>query len=391
MRARVRAIALAAALLAAAGCDGGNGTATEAPAGPSAVVFHAGENPERLSDWGVLPVAGGRLTLAGGVVPYDLATPLFTDHAGKLRTIWMPAGTSARYDAAATFDFPVGTVITKTFYYPRAGAEDGLVAPGDRTAGQGGAGQGGFGLDLSRVRLIETRVLVRRESGWAALPYLWDADQKDARLHRTGAVIPLTLAREDGSRERFAYVMPNANQCAGCHVDNLASRAFQPIGPKARHLNVDFDYPGGRENQLRHLAAAGYLTGAPEPAAAPRNADWRDTAQPLEARARAYLDINCGHCHNPAGAAKTSGLHLGAEVTDARELGFCKPPVAAGQGTGGHRFDIVPGRPHESILVYRLASVKPGAMMPELGRTLAHDQGVALIRDWVAAMAGRCD
>ena len=38
----------------------------------------------------------------------------------------MPQGTSAKYDAEKSFDFPVGTIISKTFYYPR-GTEAGEV------------------------------------------------------------------------------------------------------------------------------------------------------------------------------------------------------------------------------------------------------------------------
>jgi hypothetical protein len=29
-------------------------------------------------------------------------------------------------------------------------------------------------------------------------------------------------------------------------------------------------------------------------------------------------------------------------------------------------------------------------MMPELGRAMAHDEGVALVRAWVAGLAGDC-
>jgi hypothetical protein len=72
------------------------------------------------------------------------------------------------------------------------------------------------------------------------------------------------------------------------------------------------------------------------------------------------------------------------------EMGRCKPPIAAGSGTGGHKFSIVPGDPDASILTYRLASTDPGSMMPELGRGLAHEEGVALIRAWIADMDGDC-
>src|SRR3546814_12617150 len=77
----------------------------------------------------------------------------------------------------------------------------------------------------------------------------------------------------------------------------------------------------------------------------------------------AYLDINGGHCHNEKGPADTSGLWLDVGDHPPRHLGLCKPSIAAGQGTGGHRFGIVPGKPAESILAYRMASDAPGVQI----------------------------
>ena len=111
----------------------------------------------------------------------------------------------------------------------------------------------------------------------------------------------------------------------------------------------------------------------------------------LDQRARAYLDINCGHCHSKTGPADTSGLFLDASVTDPIRWGRCKTPVAAGQGTGGNLFSVVPGSPDDSILIYRMVSLDPGAMMPELGRSLVHAEGVALVRDWISTLPGACD
>jgi uncharacterized repeat protein (TIGR03806 family) len=357
--------------------------------------FFAEGRPAKLSDWQMVYADGGKLALNTGVIPYDLNTPLFSDYAHKLRTIWMPPGMTAVYDANATFDFPVGTVITKTFYYPRpvgAVRDSKSVArtydeSRDFVRHAGAAG----GLNLGNVHLIETRVLVRREHGWEALPYVWNAAQSEAELARTGDAIPLELVADDGAREAFTYVVPNENQCAGCHVVDLKTKAIAPIGPKARHLNRDYRYAGGSENQLAHWTTLGYLAGAPHSSAAPRNADWRDIAQPLAARARAYLDVNCGHCHNPNGPANTSALDLTIFAADDRHLGLCKPPVAAGRGTGDHLFDIVPGRPDDSILPYRMASSEPGVMMPEQGRNTTHHEGVALIREWIVRWSGACD
>ena len=94
---------------------------------PAPVTFVAEGRPEHLSDWHLLNVAGARLAPNAGVLPYDLVTPLFSDYAHKLRTVWMPAGQSARYSADKAFDFPVGTILSKTFYYPRAGSPDAVL------------------------------------------------------------------------------------------------------------------------------------------------------------------------------------------------------------------------------------------------------------------------
>jgi uncharacterized repeat protein (TIGR03806 family) len=376
----VRALASAAALVSLlAACT---------PASPPVHSFADGR-PQRLSEWHLLLRQGGQLTLNERVIPYDLNTPLFTDYAHKLRTVWLPPGTAARYSPTQTFDFPVGTIITKTFYYPRAAAAAGAAPVVVRTYDQS-RDFSGAGLNLDNVRLIETRLLVRRAEGWVALPYVWNARQTDAELARTGDELPLELVAADGEREAFIYVVPNENQCAGCHVTNLKTRSIAPIGPKARHVNRDYTYPSGAENQLAYLTRIGYLSGAPDAAHAPRNANWLDTAQPLDVRARAYLDVNCGHCHSSTGPADTTSLSLDSATPADRHLGLCKPPVAAGRGTGDHLFDIVPGRPDNSILTYRMASREPGVMMPEQGRNTVHREGVALIRAWIAAMPGEC-
>ncbi|WP_230474980.1 SO2930 family diheme c-type cytochrome [Dyella monticola] len=357
--------------------------------GMEPVAFHDDGYPPALSDWHVVEARDGVLQLNQGVVPYELNTPLFTDYAHKLRTIWMPKGVSAHYSATDTFDFPVGTIISKTFFYPIPASEPRNAKDVARTydTRRDFAGQG---LNLANVHLVETRLLVRRKNGWIAIPYVWNADQTDALLARTGDVQPLRLISENGEREDFNYVVPDQSQCVSCHARDWTTRALQPIGPKARHLNRDYRYADGDENQLTHLTRVGYLTGAPAPADAPRNANWMDPHASLDARARAYLDINCGHCHNPKGAANTTGLTLDISTPKDRHIGICKPPTAAGQGTGDHFFDIVPGHPDDSIIPYRLSSTQPGTMMPEIGRSTVHKEGVALIKAWIAAQPGEC-
>jgi hypothetical protein len=66
--------------------------------------------------------------------------------------------------------------------------------------------------------------------------------------------------------------------------------------------------------------------------------------------------------------------------------GINKPPVAAGKGSGGRKVDIKPGDANASILWYRMQIQDPGERMPELGRNLAHKEGVALIKEWINQM-----
>ena len=88
----------------------------------------------------------------------------------------------------------------------------------------------------------------------------------------------------------------------------------------------------------------------------------------LEDRAKAYLHINCAHCHNDLGPAKNSGLNLTYYETNQRKRGVYKPPIAAGKGSGNLKFSIVPNEPEKSIMIYRYNNVDPGIMMPEIGR-----------------------
>jgi uncharacterized repeat protein (TIGR03806 family) len=371
------ALLLAAAALLLAACQ----------RAPAPVAFHAQGRPEKLSDWHVLVSDGQRLTLNAGVLPFELNSALFSDHAHKLRTVWMPPGQAARYHPADAFDFPEGTILSKTFYYPRA---EGNALRQTTTAEPGWPGDG---LDLSRVRLVETRLLVRRAAGWVALPYVWNAEQTEATLERTGALKPVELVDDDARRQRFTYVVPDENQCAACHVVDLKHKAFLPLGPKARHLNRALHYAEGPENQLVRWQRAGYLAGLPSPldtAALPRAADWRDAQAPLDDRARAYLDINCAHCHQAQATASNTGLRLDALAPVDRQMGLCKPAVAAGKGTGGRLFGIEPGRPDESIMAFRMASSEGGVMMPELGRSSVHEEGLLLVRQWIASLPGRC-
>jgi uncharacterized repeat protein (TIGR03806 family) len=309
--------------------------------------------PSKLSSWKLFT---STLHPNAGVIPYDLNTPLFSDYATKYRFVWMPPGTSAVYNATEAFEFPIGTIFSKTFAY----------------------------LESGHQRLLETRLLVRGKVAWTTLPYVWNDAQTEAILQVAADPTVVHWTHPSGEKYTIDYVIPNMNQCKECHEK---SKATVPIGPKARNLNRDFQYADGRANQLAYWTRIGYLKGAPPPEQAPRAVVWDDPATgTLEARAKTYMDVNCGHCHNPQGTANTSGLYLTSGEVDLMRLGVCKVPVSAGPGSGDLLFDIVDGKPEESILLRRMDSTVPKVMMPELGRTLIHREGVELIREWIRAM-----
>ena len=221
---------------------------------------------------------------------------------------------------------------------------------------------------------------------WIAYTYVWNEEQNDAELNLVGDFKTVAWTDKMGSAHQIEYVIPNKNQCKSCHNQN---NILQPIGPKVRNLNKTITYQDGRKNQLAKWQEMGYLK-AFEETFTPI-ADWSNEGEALEDRALAYLEVNCAHCHSRKGSAHTTGLYLNTDEKEHIRLGFCKTPVAAGKGSGGMKYAIVPGQPDSSFLVYRIESDDPGVMMPELGRVVAHQEGIQLIRDWIISLEGNCD
>ncbi len=343
-----------------------------------------GDVPEVLSAWHLFEIDAGVLRPTRDGVVYELNTPLFSDYAHKLRVVHVPSGAAIRY-GEHEFQFPVGTIITKTFYYPLADARS-----GDRTAVRKVVhAVERFEVNLREARLLETRLLVNTSNGWIALPYVWNESQTEAMLALAGDEIELELI-DQNAKEPFVYQVPDANQCASCHAADFAQQRIEPIGIKARHLNREVAYPSGTRNQLVHWARSRILGALADASDVPRLARWDDAAADLNARARAYLDVNCGHCHSATAIANTSGLFLDTSETNPTQLGVCKVPVATGRGAGTGSFDIVPGAPEDSILLQRMIATEPDVAMPEIGRAVVHFEGAALIQAWIASMAGEC-
>jgi uncharacterized repeat protein (TIGR03806 family) len=316
---------------------------------------------EKLSDYSFFDGKLSAQKPAKNVLPYTLNAPLFSDYAYKLRFVQVPENQSVNYNADSVFQFPQGSALIKTFYYPLD-----------------------FRNEKKGRRLLETRVLLHEKDGWISLPYIWNDEQTEAVLEVAGGSTTVQWLDEKGKKQTLDYTIPNMNQCKGCHERN---GVMTPIGPSARQLNGDFQYVENIENQLIKWKKVNILRGLPDNLTdIPKTVRYDNIHENLDARARAYLDINCAHCHNRQGPAQTSGLFLDWQTTDSTARGFYKTPVAAGRGSGNLKYSIVPSKPSESILLYRMESLDPGVMMPEMSRKLRHTEGVKLIREWIASM-----
>ncbi len=293
-----------------------------------------------------------------GVIPYELISSLFSDYSYKQRWVYVPMGKKANFVKDEVFDFPIGSALIKTFYYP--------VDERDATLGK---------------RLMETRLLLRKSDGWDAVSYAWNETQDEAFIKKAGKTILNDWIDFNGKNRSVRYRVPNKNQCKECHAKN---DLITPIGPKARNLDKVFDYPNESINQLTKWMKVEYIDKIDVELNVPVN--WEDEHLSLDARVKSYLDINCGHCHSSTGNANSTGLYL--DLTENRPVhrGIFKKPVATGRGSGGHQYSISPGNSEESIMLYRMISIDPGVMMPESGRSLSHNEAIDMIREWIDKM-----
>jgi uncharacterized repeat protein (TIGR03806 family) len=325
-----------------------------------------GKPPSLLSELQLVRMDQGELVYNDRVEPYTMNMPLFSDYAAKDRAIYVPEGQSAVWDDRWAFDLPVGGAMIKTFSF----APD-LREP---TVGKVPA---------------ETRVLIRTNGGWEAWPYVWNDDGLDATLAVSGTTLDVELIDRAGQELAFTYLVPQRNQCVDCHEieDETGEKYIVPIGPSSRNIDDG--------TQLEHLADVGLLPAIPSERARPA-ADWATYLETgldglshaeIDVIARDYLDVNCAHCHNDRAVnGKTSQLFLTWDTEDLFRLGQCKKPGSAAKGTGGRSYDIVPGDSDASILYYRLQTDDVGSMMPDIGRSVIHTEGIELLKAWIDGM-----
>ena len=340
---------LAAALLTLALLTLGGCSRLQPIAPPGAVT-----PVERLSELGIFTGDPAKQVPRDGFVPYDVNAPLYADGARKRRFLYLPPGSQIQ-TRADHWQLPVGSYLLKTFSFASDLRDPGLGE-----------------------RLIETRFLVRTESGFTASTYLWNDAQTDARASRGDLDVPVAWIDERGRRREQVFHVPSASQCAGCHEGRA-------LGIRSRQLDCAADYTDGTHDQIAHFVRLGLIDRRP-----PEHSLLSDPMgnASLDARARSYLDANCSHCHGPGGSAERTDLFWRLEYTTRQEMPSCRPT----RSVDGRDRVLVPGHPEQSAFLARMRSEQPRIHMPRGPSTLADQEGLTLLTAWVAELpAERCE
>ncbi|MBC8071358.1 MAG: hypothetical protein IAG13_23735, partial [Deltaproteobacteria bacterium] len=232
---------------------------------------------ERLSDWGFFEGPLAELQPAADVLPYTVASPLWADFAHKGRFMQLPEGATIGFTEQDEWEFPLGTIFIKTFFFDLDRRTPSLEIDAD-------------------AHIVETRLLILEDTGWESYIYVWDAAQQEAERNKAGVDVMLEYTDEAGQPASQLYLVPDQNACESCHARDDVDRV---LGPITHQLNVPGE--GGGENQLDLWASLGLFDTAPPPAAELPAFAVPSGDGDLDARARAYLHGNCAHCHRPGG------------------------------------------------------------------------------------------
>jgi putative heme-binding domain-containing protein len=236
---------------------------------------------------------------------------------------------------------------------------------------------------------VETQLMHFDGVDWHAYTFAWRDNQTDADL------VPADgFDREvtNGPQKRI-WSFHSRTQCLSCH----SSWSEYALGFQTEQLNRSG--ADGR-NQLVAFTEAGLIRrvgndGKPLPpfdaSSAKRErklADPSDTAKPREARARAYLHANCGHCHcEGGGGAVNLRLQYPVSVAQMNAVG-----VRPTRGDFGLRDACIlkPGDPFASTLYFRMAKFGRDRM-PHIGSEVPDEAGLKLIEKWIAGLNGSAD
>ena len=296
-----------------------------------------------------------------GVIPYKPNSELFSDYALKNRFVWMPNGVKATFNGDGNvLELPVGAALIKNFYYKN-------VQPNNTT------------------KIIETRIMIRKSTGWIFANYIWNDEQSDALLTTQSTARDLSWKDANNVVHTLNYRTPEVDfECLRCH-STFNNQIINPLGIKPQNINYNFNYADGSKNQLNKLIEFGYLENN-LPDQINSTVDFNDTSKSLDLRVRSYFDANCAHCHENGGEASSHNLRFAFnETINPVKMGVTAH--AAHYLEGYNNVTVTPGNVNLSILHYRINTENDLLyIMPPLIRTKRHTEAVQLIETWINSL-----
>jgi glucose/arabinose dehydrogenase len=295
------------------------------------------------------------LTPNPGISEYNINVPFWSDNAIKRRWFSIPnTSLTIGYQPANNWSFPAGTVWIKHFDL-------------EMTKG-----------DPSSARRIETRFLVKNQSGIYGVTYRWDS-ANNATLVSESGLDEAFVINDGGVNRSQVWRYPSRSECLICHNPT----AGFALGFHSPQMNRDAIYQGATENQIVALSRAGYLNSTvTDVANVPKLAAAQDTNFPLEHRARSYLAANCVYCHQPGGTAQ--GLWDARITTPLQNAGIIDGALVDYMGDSNNRV-VKPGVLANSVMYSRVANFGQ-KHMPPLATSVLDAQDIALLRDWILSL-----
>ena len=254
-------------------------------------------------------------TPAQGVLGFSIQAAAWADYATAERWVALPDRSTATIHAEPVevaesmfrelFTFPADGVLAKTLSLEMK--------------------QG----DPASARRLETQILHFDGHYWRGYTYEWNDEQTDAALVGAGGrnrTFDVEDAQAPGGRHTQTWHFASRNECLQCHNPWAGFRlaftalAIEPRSPLRRA------HPTTPLRMLEHLGLIRFEPPVPsidEPEVVPvlgppgRYADPYDESADVNARARAWLHVNCSHCHQ-FGAGGTADIELREEYPSRR-------------------------------------------------------------------------
>ncbi|MEO6335562.1 MAG: PQQ-dependent sugar dehydrogenase [Verrucomicrobiota bacterium] len=310
-----------------------------------------GNIPLTLADTGAFSDLA-TLSAHPGIIPYDLNVPFWSDNGTKRRWFSLPNTNFVfGFNAESNWNFPATTVWIKH-----------------------------FGLEMTNgmpqsERRIETRFLVRNQTGVYGLTYRWGNSTTNAVLVPDSGTDESFLINDGGTIRTQVWHYPGRNECLACHTP-VAGYA---LGFNTPQLNRDFNY-GIVTNQIYALNDAGYFNSdVTNLQTLPALVSATNSNISREYRVRSYLAANCVQCHQPGGAAQS---YWDARITT---------PLSQANILNGALFNnmgntnnavIKPGSLNQSMLLTRISNFG-SAHMPPLATTVLNSEAINLVSAWI--------